>query len=37
MLYVLNNIVKSHGGVSVFGGVGEHTREGNDLYIEMKE
>jgi F-type H+-transporting ATPase subunit beta len=26
-----------HGGVSVFGGVGERTREGNDLYMEMKE
>eukprot|EP00638_Chattonella_subsalsa_P019530 CAMPEP_0117864002 /NCGR_PEP_ID=MMETSP0950-20121206/5921_1 /TAXON_ID=44440 /ORGANISM="Chattonella subsalsa, Strain CCMP2191" /LENGTH=475 /DNA_ID=CAMNT_0005714887 /DNA_START=14 /DNA_END=1442 /DNA_ORIENTATION=- len=32
-----NNIAKAHGGVSVFGGVGERTREGNDLYEEMKE
>ena len=31
-----NNIAKAHGGVSVFGGVGERTREGNDLYMEMK-
>jgi F-type H+-transporting ATPase subunit beta len=34
---VINNIAKAHGGVSVFGGVGERTREGNDLYCEMKE
>jgi len=35
--YLLNNnIAKAHGGVSVFGGVGERTREGNDLYMEMK-
>lgn len=34
---MINNIAKAHGGVSVFGGVGERTREGNDLYIEMKE
>nr|AJB98551.1 ATP synthase CF1 beta subunit [Botrychium sp. ternatum/japonicum] len=33
----INNIAKAHGGVSVFGGVGERTREGNDLYMEMKE
>jgi F-type H+-transporting ATPase subunit beta len=33
---LINNI-KAHGGVSVFGGVGERTREGNDLYEEMKE
>jgi F-type H+-transporting ATPase subunit beta len=33
----LINIAKAHGGVSVFGGVGERTREGNDLYMEMKE
>jgi F-type H+-transporting ATPase subunit beta len=33
----LINIAKAHGGVSVFGGVGERTREGNDLYEEMKE
>merc|ERR1711935_1214638 len=34
---LINNIAKAHGGVSVFGGVGERTREGNDLYEEMKE
>ena len=34
---LINNIAKAHGGVSVFGGVGERTREGNDLYTEMKE
>ena len=34
---LINNIAKGHGGVSVFGGVGERTREGNDLYMEMKE
>lgn len=34
---LINNIAKAHGGVSVFGGVGERTREGNDLYQEMKE
>ncbi|KAK4434995.1 ATP synthase subunit beta, chloroplastic [Sesamum alatum] len=34
---LINNIAKVHGGVSVFGGVGERTREGNDLYMEMKE
>ena len=33
----INNIAKAHGGVSVSGGVGERTREGNDLYMEMKE
>ncbi|KAL8145702.1 hypothetical protein AgCh_003738 [Apium graveolens] len=33
----INNIAKAHGGVSVFGGVGERTREGNDIYMEMKE
>ncbi|KAL3727276.1 hypothetical protein ACJRO7_032071, partial [Eucalyptus globulus] len=32
-----SDIAKAHGGVSVFGGVGERTREGNDLYMEMKE
>ncbi len=32
---LINNIAKQHGGVSVFGGVGERTREGNDLYHEM--
>ena len=34
---LINNIAKEHGGVSVFGGVGERTREGNDLYEEFKE
>jgi len=34
---LINNIAKAHGGVSVFGGVGERTREGNDLYMERKE
>lgn len=34
---LINNIAKQHGGVSVFGGVGERTREGNDLYYEMAE
>jgi len=34
---LINNIAKAHGGVSVFGGVGERTREGNDLYNEFKE
>lgn len=34
---MINNIAKAHGGVSVFAGVGERTREGNDLYTEMKE
>ncbi|KAE9584788.1 ATP synthase subunit beta [Lupinus albus] len=34
---LINNIAKAHGCVSVFGRVGERTREGNDLYIEMKE
>src|SRR5438045_5732571 len=33
----INNIAKGHGGVSVFAGVGERTREGNDLYKEMSE
>nr|YP_009589481.1 ATP synthase CF1 beta subunit [Selaginella doederleinii]QBL76063.1 ATP synthase CF1 beta subunit [Selaginella doederleinii] len=33
----INNIAKAHGGVSVSGGVGERTREGNDLHMEMKE
>ena len=32
-----NNIAKAHGGYSVFCGVGERTREGNDLYHEMQE
>ena len=34
---LINNIAKQHGGISVFSGVGERTREGNDLYFEMKE
>jgi F-type H+/Na+-transporting ATPase subunit beta len=34
---LINNIAKEHGGVSVFAGVGERTREGNDLYEEFKE
>jgi F-type H+-transporting ATPase subunit beta len=34
---LINNIAKKHGGVSVFSGVGERTREGNDLWLEMQE
>ncbi len=34
---LINNIAKAHGGVSVFAGVGERTREGNDLYHEMRD
>lgn len=34
---LINNVAKYHGGISVFAGVGERTREGNDLYYEMKE
>src|SRR5437588_8258753 len=34
---LINNIAKFHGGYSVFAGVGERTREGNDLWLEMKE
>jgi F-type H+/Na+-transporting ATPase subunit beta len=37
IMELINNIAKAHGGVSVFAGVGERTREGNDLYHEMKE
>lgn len=37
MMELINNIAINHGGVSVFGGVGERTREGNDLYNEMIE
>ncbi|MEC4985393.1 MAG: F0F1 ATP synthase subunit beta [Oscillatoria sp. PMC 1068.18] len=37
MMELINNIATKHGGVSVFGGVGERTREGNDLYNEMIE
>jgi F-type H+-transporting ATPase subunit beta len=33
IMELINNIAKAHGGVSVFGGVGERTREGNDLYM----
>ena len=35
IMELINNIAKAHSGVSVFGGVGERTREGNDLYTEM--
>ena len=34
---LINNIARNHGGYSVFAGVGERTREGNDLYMEMIE
>ncbi len=34
---LINNVAQEHGGISVFAGVGERTREGNDLYFEMKE
>ena len=37
IMELINNIATQHGGYSVFGGVGERTREGNDLYMEMKE
>lgn len=37
IMELINNIAKQHGGFSVFGGVGERTREGNDLYHEMKD
>ena len=37
MMEMINNIALQHGGISVFAGVGERTREGNDLYLEMKE
>src|SRR5436190_16433172 len=37
IMELINNIAKLHGGVSVFAGVGERTREGNDLYREMSE
>lgn len=36
ILELINNIATKHGGFSVFGGVGERTREGNDLYVDMK-
>src|SRR5690606_29952212 len=35
IMELINNIAKAHGGFSVFAGVGERTREGNDLYHEM--
>jgi F-type H+-transporting ATPase subunit beta len=37
IMELINNVAKTHGGVSCFAGVGERTREGNDLYIEMTE
>ncbi len=37
ILELINNVAKKHGGFSVFAGVGERTREGNDLYNEMAE
>lgn len=37
IMELIHNIAMEHGGISVFGGVGERTREGNDLWIEMKE
>jgi F-type H+-transporting ATPase subunit beta len=37
LMELINNIAKEHGGYSVFAGVGERTREGNDFYYEMKE
>merc|ERR1711884_745888 len=37
IMELINNIAKAHGGVSVFGGVGERTREGNDVYGQMNE
>ncbi len=37
IMELINNIAKEHGGFSVFAGVGERTREGNDLYLEMNE
>ncbi len=37
ILELINNIAKQHGGISVFGGVGERTREGNDLWHEMED
>ncbi len=37
IMELINNVAKEHGGISVFTGVGERTREGNDLYNEMKE
>jgi F-type H+-transporting ATPase subunit beta len=37
LMELINNVAMKHGGYSVFGGVGERTREGNDLWLEMKE
>src|SRR5450432_1659725 len=37
IMELINNVAKKHGGVSCFAGVGERTREGNDLYLEMME
>jgi len=37
VMEMIHNVAKQHGGFSVFGGVGERTREGNDLWTEMKE
>ncbi|MFA5140169.1 MAG: F0F1 ATP synthase subunit beta [Elusimicrobiota bacterium] len=37
IMELINNVAKQHGGVSVFGGVGERSREGNDLWLEMQE
>ena len=37
IMELINNVAKQHGGISVFTGVGERTREGNDLYNEMKD
>jgi F-type H+-transporting ATPase subunit beta len=37
IMELINNVAKKHGGYSVFAGVGERTREGNDLYFEMIE
>ena len=37
MMELINNIAKKHSGLSVFAGVGERTREGNDFYHEMKD
>lgn len=37
LMEFIHNVAKKHGGVSVFGGVGERTREGNDLWLEMRE
>ncbi len=37
IMELINNVATQHGGYSVFGGVGERTREGNDLWLEMKE